>query len=85
MRDVGRGGRVGRGGQEDRTTGRERHVLRLMLSYINRLTYLPHKAVAEVSSHNEPTGRMFGIQLVRKSIDFGFDCFEIASDLTIFG
>ena len=29
-------------------------------------TYLPHKAVVEVSKHNEPTGRKCGIQLVPK-------------------
>ena len=34
------------------------------------LTYLPRKAVAEVSKHNEPIGRKCGIRLVRKSIDF---------------
>ena len=65
------------GDVEDRKTGRERHVVRLMLSYINRLKYLPHKAAAEISSHNEPIGRMCGIQLVRKSVDFRFDCCEI--------
>ena len=39
------------------------------------VTYLPHKAVAEVSKHNEPIGRKSGIQLVRKSIDFRFNCY----------
>ena len=41
------------------------------------LTYGPHKAVAEVSNHNEPIGRKSGIQLVRKirkSMDFTFSC-----------
>ena len=41
------------------------------------ITYLPRKAVAEVSNHSEPIGRKFGIQLVRKSIDFRFNCFEL--------
>ena len=40
-------------------------------------TYLPRKAVADVSNHNEPIGRTCGIQLVRKSIDFRFICFEL--------
>ena len=41
------------------------------------ITYGPHKAVAEVSNHNEPIGRKSGIQLVRKirkSMDFTFSC-----------
>ena len=41
------------------------------------LTYGPHKAVAEVSIHNEPIGRKSGIQLVRKSMDFTFSCFVL--------
>ena len=41
------------------------------------ITYGPHKAVAEVSNHNEPIGRKSGIQLVRKSMDFTFNCFEL--------
>ena len=40
------------------------------------ITYLPHKAVAEVSKHREPKGRKCGIQLVRMSMDFKFNCFE---------
>ena len=34
------------------------------------ITYLPHKAVAEVSNHSEPIGKKYGFQLVRKSIPF---------------
>ena len=44
------------------------------------LTYGPHKAVAEVSNHNEPIGRKSGIQLVRKirkSMGFTFTCFVL--------
>ena len=41
------------------------------------ITYGPHKAVAEVSNHNEPIGRTSGIQLVRKSMDFTFNCFVL--------
>ena len=41
------------------------------------VTYGPHKAVAEVSNHNEPIGRKSGIQLVRKSMDFTFNCFVL--------
>ena len=44
------------------------------------ITYGPHKAVAEVSNHNEPIGRKSGIQLVRKirkSMDFTFSCFVL--------
>ena len=49
------------------------------ISYIYSygITYGPHKAVAEVSNHNEPIGRKSGIQLVRKirkSMDFTFSC-----------
>ena len=46
-----------------------------MLYYV--ITYGPHKAVAEVSKHNEPIERDCGIQLVRKSMDFTFNCFEL--------
>ena len=45
--------------------------------YIYYITYGPHKAVAEVSNHNEPIGRKSGIQLVRKSMDFTFNCFVL--------
>ena len=44
------------------------------------ITYGPHKAVAEVSNHNEPIGRKSGIELVRKirkSMDFTFSCFVL--------
>ena len=41
------------------------------------ITYGPHKAVAEVSNHNEPIGRKSEIQLVRKSMDFTFSCFVL--------
>ena len=41
------------------------------------LTYGPHKAVAEVSNHNEPIGRKSESQLVRKSMDFTFSCFVL--------
>ena len=34
------------------------------------ITYGPHKAVAEVSNHNEPIGRGC-VALVRKSTDVG--------------
>ena len=42
-----------------------------------RITYGPHKAVAEVSNHNEPIGRRSGTQLVGKSMDFTFNCFVL--------
>ena len=48
--------------------------------YQIKITYGPHKAVAEVSNHNEPIGRKSGIQLVRKirkSMDFTFSCFVL--------
>ena len=41
------------------------------------LTYGPHKAVAEVSNHNEPIGRKSEIQLDRKSMDFTFSGFVL--------
>ena len=44
------------------------------------ITYGPHKAVAEVSNHNEPIGRKSGIQLlrkIRKSMGFTFSCFDL--------
>ena len=41
------------------------------------ITYGPHKAVAEVSNHNEPIGRRSGTQLVGKSMDFTFNCFVL--------
>ena len=44
---------------------------------ISFITYGPHKAVAEVSNHNEPIGRKSGIQLVQKSMDFTFNCFVL--------
>ena len=43
----------------------------------NMIIYGPHKAMAEVSNHNEPIGRKSGIQLVRKSKDFTFNFVEI--------
>ena len=52
-------------------------VAHIMIIFSN-ITYGPHKAVAEVSNHNEPIGRKSGIQLVRKirkSMDFTFSCF----------
>ena len=39
--------------------------------------YLPHEAVAEVSSHNEPIGKGYEIPLIRDSSDLGFNWFEI--------
>ena len=50
-------------------------VLSIYMHYY--ITYGPHKAVAEVSNHNEPIGRTSGIQLVRKSMDFTFNCFVL--------
>ena len=44
---------------------------------IENITYGPHKAVAEVSNHNEPIGRGSGTQLVGKSMDFTFNCFVL--------
>ena len=41
------------------------------------ITSLPHEVVAEVSNHNEPIGRGSEIQVVRKSIDFRFNCFGL--------
>ena len=60
----------------------ERQRIQRMNSYIMiyhdlSLTYGPRKAVAEVSNHNEPIGRKSGIQLVRKSMDFTFNCFVL--------
>ena len=52
-------------------------ILFTMRLYLFRITYGPHKAVAEVSNHNEPIGRKSGIQLVRKSMDFTFNCFVL--------
>ena len=46
----------------------------------DKVTYGPHKAVAEVSNHSEPIGKKSGIQLVRKirnSMDFTFNCFVL--------
>ena len=40
-----------------------------------QVTYLPHEAVAEVSENKTPIGRRCGIDLVRKSIHFRFNCF----------
>ena len=48
-----------------------------IMQCIATLTYGPHKAVAEVSNHNEPIGRESEIQLVRKSMDFTFNCFVL--------
>ena len=56
--------------------GHRECFLGLLEIYQRVITYLPRKAVAEVSNHNEPIGRKFGIQLVRKSMDFTFNCFE---------
>ena len=50
----------------------DKNIILLLL-----LTYLPHKAVAEVSKHNEPIGTKCGIQLVRKSTGFRFNDFEL--------
>ena len=40
------------------------------------LTYLPHKAAAEVAKNREPIGRgcawVCGVQVVRKSVDVRF-------------
>ena len=65
--------------------GREVRVLppKIKDLYIKKyiVTYGPHKAVAEVSNHNEPIGRKSGIQLVRKirkSMDFTFSCFVLS-------
>ena len=44
---------------------------------IGIVAYLPHEAVAEVSKNKEPIGRRCGIQLVAKSTDFRFNCFEL--------
>ena len=55
-------------------------ILTMEVGNHSRITYGPHKAVAEVSSHNEPIGRKSGIQLVRKirkSMGFTFSCFVL--------
>ena len=54
-------------------------LLLVMLMYVGyvSITYGPHKAVAEVSNHNEPIGRRSGTQLVGKSMDFTFNCFVL--------
>ena len=52
-------------------------VFIFFVHYVFSITYGPHKAVAEVSNHNEPIGRKSGIQLVRKSMDFTFNCFVL--------
>ena len=57
-------------------TPRVRSMFRVV-HMVHKLTYGPHKAVAEVSNHNEPIGRTSGIQLVRKSMDFTFNCFVL--------
>ena len=49
----------------------------MTFDFILTLTYGPRKAVAEVSNHKEPIGRKSGIQLVRKSMDFTFNCFVL--------
>ena len=49
----------------------------MMLDSYLKATYLPRKAAAEVSNHNEPVGRKSGIQLVRKLTDFPFSCFDL--------
>ena len=54
--------------------GNRTEMLKQFKSFI---TYGPHKAVAEVSNHNEPIGRKSEIQLVRKSMDFTFSCFVL--------
>ena len=41
----------------------------------NYWPYIPQEAVAEVSKDKEPKGRKCGIELVRQSIDFRFNCF----------
>ena len=44
---------------------------------ITVITHGPRKAVAEVSNHNEPIGQKSGVQLVRKPMDFTFNCFVL--------
>ena len=56
------------------------HHILSMCKMCHIITYGPHKAVAEVSNHNEPIGRNSGIQLVRKirkSMGFTFSCFVL--------
>ena len=52
-------------------------AIQVQRDHAKNITYGPHKAVAEVSNHNEPIGRKSGIQLVRKSMDFTFNCFVL--------
>ena len=54
-----------------------KHALSINNVIMYVITYGPHKAVAEVSNHNEPIGRKSGIQLERKSMDFTFNCFVL--------
>ena len=49
----------------------------ILYNFTGSVTYGPHKAVAEVSNHNEPIGRKSGIQLARKSMDFTFNSFVL--------
>ena len=51
------------------------YFLRLLNKMIFGLTSLRHKAVADVSNHNELIGRRCGIQLGWKSSCFTFNCF----------
>ena len=47
------------------------------LAAIIHITRGPHKAVAEVSNHNELIGRKSEIQLIRITVDFTFNCFVL--------
>ena len=44
--------------------------LKVSASHHTHITYLPHKAAAEVSNHHEPIGRKCGMQFGRKSNPF---------------
>ena len=60
------GGEIHEHGQHGLVSGFQ-YIVQYNYSIITvYITYGPHKAVAEVSNHNEPIGRKSGIQLVRK-------------------
>ena len=65
------------GGRRRRRTGGLATKNKNPTQRCGELTYGPRKAVAEVSNHNEPIGSKSGIQLVRKPMDFTFNCFVL--------
>ena len=72
-RGAGHGG-LSRNSEMEETMGKKQDEVSLFEVII---TYGPHKAVAEVSNHNELIGRKSRIQLIRMSMDFTFNCFVL--------